>query len=235
MKKVFEWMKAHGGVLVGFAAPFILALSWLKIFSLYYLSPEAKVQAALMVLLISITGFYAYQTHRLVIEERRALKDERDKRIAEYGEKRITQFLEPLAEKLEIFKGSLAVITNPRNSGLIEHGNGLPGPLKYVTLASIKTFFIEHDFMADLLLQEEMFKFFKETEASWPTFNSQDDTYALRFKNWQDEIKKAIDGLRAQIGIRIATISRQIQKTYGYYVNKPISWDSFYPPTKPPE
>lgn len=191
-----------------------------------------RIQAISVITLVFITLFYAVQTQALVKEEKRALEEERNMRISEYGEKRITQFLKPLADKLESLKNGLAVITNPRNRPLVEYGNGLLDPLKYVTLTGIESFYKEHDFMANLLLQEQIRIFFGETAASWPTYDNQDDTYTFR---WKGETEKAIDKLRSYIGMEITVVSNQIQKTYGYYIKWPLSWDSFYPPAKPPE
>jgi hypothetical protein len=63
-----------------------------------------RIQAASMITLVFITWFYAVQTQALVKEQRRSLEEEKKKRVADFGEKRISELLVPLNVQLGAFQ-----------------------------------------------------------------------------------------------------------------------------------
>jgi len=212
-RKAFEWFKGHGGILFSVAALVILVISCLKIFSLKKMSPDAKIQAALMVLLIVITGFYAYQTQRLVKEERRALEEERMKRYAEFGEKRIQKFLRPLLQKLEGLNDSLSVITESGSRPLINKFENSLYIFK-ARLDQIDELFSEHLFMADPILRYGILSLIKTTRKTIPTIENQAEMYVIP---WKEKIEKDISELMSAVNIEISKICQHIRKTYGYF------------------
>jgi len=214
MKKVFEWMKAHGGVLVGLAALFTLALSGLKIFSLENLSSDAKIQAALMVLLIIITGFYAFQTQRLVKEQRNALEDERKTRSAEFGMQRIKKFLRPLLQMLDDLRDSLFVVAEANKRPLeINFENSL-GIFK-ARLSKIEVVFSDYLFMANSILWSDILSLIKTTKKTMPNpIENQSENYVIP---WKDETEKDINKLIDAVATEIAKICQNIRKTYGFF------------------
>jgi hypothetical protein len=211
MKKVFEWMKARGGVLAGLTALFILALSWLKIFSLENLSPDAKVQAALMVLLIIITGFYAFQTHRLVKEQRRALEEERKKRYAEFGMQRMQKFLRPLLQHAEGLKDSVSQIAEASKRPLEINYESALGIFQ-ARLNETKEFFIEYLFMTDPILRYGYLKIAKMTMPKSIERQSE-----KKITQWKEKIDEYIGELETVVNNKISGICQNIRKTYGFF------------------
>ena len=229
LEKYASWLDANWRRIVGWLIWVAIILILLLIGNLRL---SDRIQAVSVVTLVFITLFYAVQTQDLVKEERRAFKAERDKRIAEYGEKRIKQFLIPLKSKLLQLKDGLSIITNPRSGPLIDQWDDLISPIKCVLYDPIKNYYIENAYMSNDVLKEEIFKFFGQIEGSWPNIDNQDEKYTIA---WKDEMERALDFIDGLIGTEIQLISTHIKKTYGYYVNVPFSWESLLPPINPPE
>jgi hypothetical protein len=227
MEKYARWLKANWRQIIGLLLWMAIVLVILFIGTL---KASDRIQAGSVVTLVFITWFYAIQTQALVKEERRAFRAERDKRVAEYGEKRITQFLIPLKNKLQQLKDGLSIIANPRSGPLIDHWDNVISPLRYVLYDGVKRYFMENSYMSNDKLQEQIFQFFGQIESSWPTFDNQDDTYIIP---WKKEMEATIGLIDAFIGLEIQVISIHIKKTYGYYYDVPISWDSLLPPKNP--
>ena len=87
-------------VLVGITA-FILVL--------IFLCPEKDkiIQAELIVILICITWYYAIQAQKLVKQQKLSLDEGKNKRVAEFGEKRIEDFLHVLKVELNYMEEKL--------------------------------------------------------------------------------------------------------------------------------
>ena len=84
---------------------------------LLYPEKDEIIQAELIVILVSITLFYAIQTQRLVKEEKRLVKEEKKKNTADFWEKRLVEFYKPFIDKLNNMKN--AVYTKPINKDRI--------------------------------------------------------------------------------------------------------------------
>ena len=81
---------------------------------LLYPEKDEIIQAELIVILVSITLFYAIQTQRLVKEEKRLVKEEKrlvkeekKKNTADFWEKRLVEFYKPFIDKLNNMKGAV--------------------------------------------------------------------------------------------------------------------------------
>jgi hypothetical protein len=93
-----EWSKAHWRLLAGVSA---WALIIAVVLSQSGMSLSNRIQGIAIITLVFITWFYAVQTQALVKEERRALEEEKKRRSAEFGERKIMVLLGPLSEKLK--------------------------------------------------------------------------------------------------------------------------------------
>lgn len=229
LEKYAMWLETKWRQIIGLLLWAVIALIILFIGSLRL---SDRIQAVSVVTLVFITWFYAVQTQDLVREERRAFDAERDKRVAEYGEKRITHFLVPLRNKLQQLKDGLSIINNPRSRPLIDQWEDVISPIRYVLYNGVKNFYMENAYMSNDMFQERIFKFFVQIESSWPTIDDQEDKYTIP---WKQEMEEAIGKIDALIGLEIQFISTHIKKTYGYYYNVPISWDSLLPPKNSPK
>ncbi len=96
--EIRAWSKAHRRLLAGVSA---WALIIGVVLSQSGMSLSDRIQAIAIITLVFITWFYAVQTQALVREERRALEEEKKRRSAEFGERKITILLGPLSEKLK--------------------------------------------------------------------------------------------------------------------------------------
>jgi len=74
---------------------------------LLYPEKDEIIQAELIVILVSITLFYAIQTQRLVKEEKRLVKEEKKKNTADFWEKRLVEFYKPFIDKLNNMKDAV--------------------------------------------------------------------------------------------------------------------------------
>jgi hypothetical protein len=209
MKKVFGWIKAHGGVLVGLAALYILALSWLIIFSMKNLSPDAKIQAALMALLIIITGFYALQTQRLVQEEKK-------RRAAEFGMQRIEKFLRPLLQMLNELKDSLFGVAEASKRPLENNFENSLGIFE-ARLNKIDAIFYDQLFMVNPFLWSGIRSLIETAKKTMPKpIENQSENYVIP---WKDETEKEIRNLGRAVCAEIGKIIKNIRNAYGFFLD----------------
>ena len=90
MKKVWRWMKRIWIVVI---VIFILLLACFFIWKQCGIQIGDKIEASAIVILVFITGIYAYQTHKTV-------KEAEKRRKADYWERRINKFYKPFFDKL---------------------------------------------------------------------------------------------------------------------------------------
>lgn len=230
-EKCAFWLKTHPGFIIGLTS---WAALLLIVFFVGNIRLSDRIQAASMITLVFITLFYAVQTQALVREEQRALEEERDKRIAEYGEKRITLFLTPLKNKLNQLKDDLSIIARTiPNEPIISKWDDVVLQVKSVAYNPTKQFFLENAYMSNDILTKKMLQFFNQIDDSWPTLDHQDDAYVIP---WKEKMEKAITEIGSLVGVEIQIISTHIKRTYGFYVKMPLSWDdAILPPADPPK
>lgn len=100
------------GKLIIFCILLIICVSLL----LWFLKPQDKlssiVQADAIIALVFVTLFYAGQTQELVKQEKAALDDQKSKRRADYGEKKIKEFYNPLKYQIHKLKNTIIVQPN---------------------------------------------------------------------------------------------------------------------------
>lgn len=95
MKKICGWIKRNWLVYLSSFIFFIVISLVVFIFTLdsAVIRLGEKIQASAVILLVLITGVYAFQTYQIV-------KAERNKRTADYNVKRIDQFYKPFLDRL---------------------------------------------------------------------------------------------------------------------------------------
>jgi hypothetical protein len=136
-----------------------------------------RIQAASVITLVFITWFYAVQTQALVKEERRALEEEKKKRAAEFGEKKITVLLGPLTAKLKEFNYcTLPFLEETNKKDFIKYLSSAREDLR-----SIEEFFRSNMHMASDELRVNMIGFLNDTL-----------TTIWRSPNWTENEKKPI-------------------------------------------
>jgi len=79
---------------------FIGILVLISVYILLYPEKDKIIQAELIVILVSITLFYAIQTQRIV-------KEEKKKNTADFWEKRLVEFYKPFIDKLNNMKDAV--------------------------------------------------------------------------------------------------------------------------------
>jgi hypothetical protein len=227
LKKHARRLKAHLGFIIGLALWSVLLLIVLFVRAMQL---SDRIQAASVITLVFVTMYYAVQTQALVKEEQRSLKEETDKRVAEYGEKRIKEFLIPLNGLLSNLKMYFNVVTNPRNRRLIEQHDDMLLSTREVGYGKFKDFFSQQRFMCNDQLQKRIYGFITDIESSWPTIDNQEDAYLIP---WKAKMDKEIDKLIVFVDGEIGAISIHIKKTFQYYINVPLYTDGFRPLKKP--
>jgi hypothetical protein len=208
MKKPIEWLNAHWGILVGVWAAIIAVILIVGNMPL-----SDRIQAASVITLAFITWFYAVQTQRLVNEERK-------KRNAEFGVRRIKEFLFPFLNNLESLKDSVSRVAeadkNPLGINFVDslcifnaHLNG------------IKKLFIEYLFMTDPILRYGYLKVVKMTMPK--AIERQSEEFVAQ---WKEGIDENIDELRIAVNNEITRICQNIRKTYGFFLHDKESRES---------
>ncbi|MGB2764118.1 MAG: hypothetical protein WBC20_06860 [Candidatus Aminicenantaceae bacterium] len=94
----------------------IIGIIWIivSILILIILCPEVgeMIQAEALITLVFVTIFYAKQTQNLVEQEKISLEDQKSKRRADYGEKKLKEFYNPLKYKIHKLKNTIIVQPN---------------------------------------------------------------------------------------------------------------------------
>lgn len=188
------------------------------VFKLKDLEASDKIQAISVFGLIVITAFYAIQTQKLVIDERRRLRLEKEIRRAEYGGTRIKEFFNPLFYKLQELKDILQRIID-------EGPESCAGPLrtyfeeelneainKYNEMEDI---FNRNKLMASSLLIDSISGFLEKFTSSFPEgFKEREFN---KMGSWVKEINDHIDHVRPRILEEMGMIETHIKRTYGYF------------------
>ena len=208
MKKIFEWLKAQWGILIGITA-------WAAIIVLVFfiggMSLSDRIQAMSVITLVFITLFYSVQTRRLVKEQRDTLEEERKKRYAEFGMQRIQKFLRPLLERLEGLKDSVSQIVEASKRPLEINFENSRGIFR-AQLNETKEFFIGYLFMTDSILR---YGYLKITKMTMPkSIENQSEEFITQ---WKKKIDEYIGELETEVNNEISRICKNIRKTYGFF------------------
>ena len=210
-----RWIEAKWKILTGFAACVIFILIAL-------LSGDIKfgdrLQAASMIALVFITAYYAVRTQELVKEQRRNAEEEMKRRDAEFGEKRIHNFLGPFGTMLRRFQDSLDFLA--LSDSELE-SRDFPAFINSMRkeVNDIESFFSANMYMANdnyngkILPLMEVFRLSCWTIESW----DQD-----RRAEWLNERTRDLETLIGQLEVETHHIARQIQAAYGDYAQRQI-------------
>lgn len=186
-------------------------IAFVIVWILLYPDTDKIIQAELIVILVFVTIFYAIQTQRLVEQEKISLEDEKMKRCADFGERRIEETLRPLGEHL-IMIDVLLGEANVDFESLNDEIN------KFIVLH------FKNGYMLTRQLNKDILKFRTQINS---------DVSDLRKRIEYNDIKQAANELREEMKSRInemidklrkesRDISIQIKKTYGYYSDEKI-------------
>ena len=191
---------------------------------LIFLWPEKDkvIPAELIVILICITGYYAIQARDLVEQEKASLKkqevlieqqklsleEEKNKRIAEFGEKRIEKSLIPLLEKLEILEESLNEMKFD-----MQNANEIRDMERKFN--DFDDFRKKKSYMATHSLTQELIEFRRQIKRGWITGD------AIRTRNervnWRDDFLKKTRQIMLSVNREYRSIMIHLRKTYGYF------------------
>ncbi|MBE3143931.1 MAG: hypothetical protein IMZ61_08410 [Planctomycetes bacterium] len=215
MKKIKEWFRAHWKILASLAV-------WAALIFIVLLVGKMqlgdRIQAASVITLVFITWFYAIQTQALVKEERRALEEEMKKRQAEYGEKRIKDFLNPLIAMLENFRMDFQFTVLP------SEGKTELDFKKYIDRASNNLWKIDEMFRSKMYMANDnycgkMLQIMRDIRRGWWKSEHWSDDEKL---SWLKEKDRELESIIGMLEVETHHISRQIQRTYGDYAQKNI-------------
>jgi len=214
-KKLTSWLKKHRGTFIGVSV-------WAAIISIMLFTGSLKlsdrIQAVSILTLVFITWFYAVQTQDLVKEQRRALEEEKKKRDAEFGEKRITVFLGPLSAMLEEYNDALGLV---HTDGVEFNREDFRADLNQLRsqLDRIEGLFRANMYMANDNYAGKLSNLIRDIRTThWRISGWTDDERA----SWQEEKQKEIESICGMLEVEIHLVSRHIQDTYGEYGRKRI-------------
>jgi hypothetical protein len=203
--KIRQWDKAQWTFIAGLATWAALTLIVLLVGKMQL---SDRIQAASMITLVFITMFYAVQTQALVKEERRALEEEKKRRSAEFGERKIVVLLGPLSTKLIKYDRTLLHCFAEMDKDLF-HENTIEAKEE---LIKIEESFRANMHMASESLRGELLSFFRDSLLSF-----------WRSAAWSQEEKVAncqrmmsvLNSLIRTVELEIEKITTHIQNTYG--------------------
>jgi hypothetical protein len=178
------------------------------------MSLSDRIQAMSVITLAFITWFYAVQTQRLVKEQRATLEEERKRRNAEFGMKRMQKFLRPLLERLEALKDVVSLIAKASKHPLQLDFENLRGIFR-AQLNGTKEFFGEYLYMTNAIIR---YGYLKITQMTMPT--SIENPSEEFITQWKKEIDEYIAELETEVNNEISRICQNIRKAYGFFLPK---------------
>lgn len=177
-----------------------------------------RLQAASMISLVFITGYYAVRTHELVKEQRRNTEEEKRRRDAEFGERRIHNFLGPFGIMLRRFQDSLDFLALSD----IELGSrDFPAFISSMRkdVDDIEGFFSANMYMANDSYGGRILPLIRDFRLSYWTIESWGQD---KRAEWLSERTRDLESIIAKLEVESHHISRQIQAAYGDYAQRQI-------------
>ena len=196
----------------------ILALIGILAFILVliFLWPEKdkSVQAELIVILICITGYYAIQAQKLVKQQKLSLDEEKNKRVAEFGEKRIEDFLHVLKVELNNMEEKL------NRMKTIDSGSNSEIFSVKANFDPITNLLNKRDYLSTKLLNNALWLFKKDVDESWIKQKNWEKPESRAI--WRDELLKRVKTIMKLVERERKDIISHIRKTYGYSVDETV-------------
>ena len=204
------WNKNKDLIIIGFI--------WIivSIPVLIFLCPQIDqmIQAEAIVTLVFVTIFYAIQTQKLVKQEKISLEEEKKKRYAEFGEKRIEKFLIPILEKLEILVKSLHKMKfNMQNANEIRDME--------IKFNDFDNFRSKNSYLATHSLIQGLIQFRRQIKKEWIAGS------AIRKVNdrinWRDGFLMRTNQTILSVNKEFRGIMIHLRKTYGYFSGEEVN------------
>ena len=196
MKINWKWVKGIiPWILIGF---FWISATFI-IFKLTEIKISDKIQAWAVVTLAVITGIYAYQTFKLVQQEKIALDEEKKRRTVDFWQSRLTEFFIPL--KINLQKLQKVVKLEPFSSD--EFSKTISA---FIELMS-KAYMLSPELNNSLISFLNMFKFQKREKVE------EGEKYAI-IEQSEELLKK--------VNIEIRIFEYKINEIYGFKIDKKL-------------
>jgi len=189
------------------------------------------IQSIAIITLVFVTWFYAKQTQGLVEQEKASLKqqraflkqqklsldEEKNKRVAEFGEKRIENFLIPILEKLEILVKSLHEMKfDMQNANEIRNVE--------IKFNDFDNFRSKNSYLATHSLTQELIQFRRQIKKEWIAGS------AIRKVNerinWRDGFLMRANQTILSVNKEFRGIMIHLRKTYGYFSGEEVNHGS---------
>ena len=196
MKINWKWVKGIiPRILIGF---FWISATFI-IFKLTEIKISDKIQAWAVVTLAVITGIYAYQTFKLVQQEKISLDEEKKRRTVDFWQSRLTEFFIPL--KINLQKLQKVVKLEPFSSD--EFSKTIS---EFIELMS-KAYMLSPELNNSLISFLNMFKFQKREKVE------EGERYAI-IEQSEELLKK--------VNIEIRIFEYKINEIYGFKIDKKL-------------
>ena len=196
MKINWKWVKGIiPWILIGF---FWISATFI-IFKLTEIKISDKIQAWAVVTLAVITGIYAYQTFKLVQQEKISLNEEKKRRTVDFWQSRLTEFFLPLRINLQ----KLVAIMEFKPFSVAEFSKTLS---EFTELMS-KAYMLSPELNNSLISFLNMFKFQKREKVE------EAEKYAI---NEQSE------ELLKKVNIEIRIFEYKINEIYGFKIDRKL-------------
>ncbi len=212
-KEIKKTWKEHKGFLI----PLFL-VNIIAVFLLLTIKQHVKVNNILHVIalitLVFVTWNYAKQTQNLVAQEKISQEEEKKKRYAEFGEKRIEKFLIPLLEKLEILVKSLHKMKfDMQNANEIRDME--------IKFNDFDNFRSKNSYLATRSLTQELIQFRRQIKKDWIAGS------AIRKVNdrinWRDGFLMWTNQTILSANKEFRGIMIHLRKTYGYFSGEEVN------------
>lgn len=196
MKINWKWVKGIiPWILIGF---FWISATFI-IFKLTEIKISDKIQAWAVVTLAVITGIYAYQTFKLVQQEKISLSEEKKRRTVDFWQSRLTEFFIPL--KINLQKMQKVVKFEPFSSDAFSKTLS-----EFIELMS-KAYMLSPELNNSLISFLNMFKFQKREKVE------EGEKYAINEQSGE---------LIKKVNIEIGIFEYKINEVYGFSIDKKL-------------
>ncbi len=210
-----RWIEAHGRFIIGLI---LWAAIMLIVFFVGTMQLSDRIQAASMITLVFITLFYAVQTQALVKEQNRNTVEEKRRRDAGFGEKRIHTFISPLGNMLRRYQDSLNFLAL---SDVELKSRDFPAFIANMRkdVEKIEEFFTANMYMANDSYGGKILPLMRDIRLGcWTIESWEQDKRA----EWLTEKDRELESIIGMLEVETHHISRQIQDAYGDYAQKQI-------------
>lgn len=207
MNEIREWIKKILKIIIIVSILLIIFFGCYIVYEQDEVQIGDKIQAWAIIALVVITGFYAAQTQRIV-------KEEKEKRTAEFGRIRIEDFLDVLKENLNGMRKKL------KRMRKVDSGSASEIISVQTNFSAITKLLNERDYLATKPLNKALWLFKKNVDKGWVKQGNWEKPEPRAI--WRDELLNRVKTIMKLVERERKNIISHIRKTYGYSTDKTI-------------